>query len=108
MVALFWSSCKAARYLPWNKQLKALEFCRRFVIVVQAEQQVGKRLGVVRLDVDRVAIRRNCLIVLALIPEHITEVGISLGQVRFNVTWRYAATASSSLPWSSSATPRFE
>jgi hypothetical protein len=69
--------------LPWNKRLKALEFRRRFVIVVQAEQQVRKRLGAVRLDVDRVAIRRNCLIVLALIFERITEVGIS--QVRFNV-----------------------
>jgi hypothetical protein len=80
MVALFWSSRKAAPYPPWNKRLKALEFRRRFVIVVQVEQQVGKRLGVILLDVDRVAIRRNCLIVLVLILERITEVGISLGQ----------------------------
>jgi hypothetical protein len=84
-VPLPWNKRLMALEFPChgNKRLKALEFRRRFVIVVQAEQQVRKRLGAVRLDVDRVAIRRNCLIVLALIFERITEVGIS--QVRFNV-----------------------
>ena len=66
-------------------------------------------LGIVRLDADRLAACGDRLVELALVRSALPRLEwASAKSGLMPIAWRYAAIASSSLPWSCSALPRLE